>query len=101
MKKIVKFAFAAGLATMAFFFTNTEEATSLTQYEGSWVCVDNPNQTFQSGDHVVTYGDENLKRIGCSWSAFTTCWKITERSLDVYDSHSHFEADIWGTFGRK
>ncbi len=97
MKKLVKFAFAAGLATMAFFFTNTNEATSLTQYLGRWECVDQPFKTSQMGEHRGSFQDGNMMQIGCSRSWDQVCWEITSGSLNVYDDFKNGPADFWDT----
>lgn len=85
MKKIVKFAFAAGLATMAFFFTNTEEANSLTSHLGHWECVDAPMVKERTGRLQRVVEDGNYMHIWCSGSHLTWCWKITHFSLDLND----------------
>ncbi len=95
MKKIVKFAFAAGLATMAFFFTNTEEASSVIQYPGRWECVDQPHKTSQVGTYESSVADGNYMHIGCRLTTMNTCWAITAGGLELYNGREKGLVDFW------
>ncbi len=95
MKKIVKFAFAAGLATMAFFFTNTEEASSVIQYPGRWECVSHPGLTTQRGTYEGSHSDGDYMHIACRHTQTGNCWAITAGGLELYNGVEKGLVDFW------